>query len=189
MRKLNIVVTSVCEGHTQANIYALLLENLCSSLLSLLWSQNQHPTCPYVPGPVCMSALMVVERRRHATQLPLHGSSPQSPSQGSLPSPHCPSSPCSVFHQSTWHCMAWSRFIYWPISCHQSGSSLPLLTTTSSAMSRERAQKRLLKTISWMDGDSIPEIQIQCSLLMLLWCLMLIRLTTQCLRIIFGRWH
>ena len=88
-----------------------------------------------------------------------------------------------------WHCMAWSRFIYWPISCHQSGSSLPLLTTASSAMSTERAQKRLLKTISWMDGDSIPEIQIQCSLLMLLWCLMLLRLTTQCLRIIFGRRH
>lgn len=122
MRKLNIVVATALVKVTHRQTFMpLLLESLCSCLLSLLWSQNQHRTCP-----ICYRACVYVSSWwwwwRGANMRTIAPSPPRLSSVTLWGEPALSSLsklPCSIFHQSTWHHRAWSRFIYWPVSCHR----------------------------------------------------------------------
>lgn len=136
---------------TQARAFmSLSLEGLRSLLHSLLWSQTSVWVAHMSPGPVCDMSLGSGGDPRDALLLPGEEATKHTqplPSQwlfsvtasGVLASPPCVNSPCFIFLHGIWHPMTWSRFLYWPLSCHQNVSSLPLLPAKAQAISTELA--------------------------------------------------
>lgn len=196
MRKLGHcggLLLTVKRSHTGKRLCPCFLR-ACAPVFSPCSEVRTSIGLAHMCGPVCMWPLMVVvERRQHAHTAPSPPWLSSVTLWGGLPSPLCPSSPCSIFHLSTWHHRAWSRFIYWPVSCQ---SELSAFAHCCIIHSEHRVgTKEALKNFNtWMDGDSVPEVQteeIQSIPVLpldaaLMWYLLGWLLNV---RIIFGRWH